>query len=428
METARKTGPRKILFATIGSLGDLHPCLALALELKRRGHNLTIAATPFYREKVEQNGIAFMPLRPDWDPTNGELVAQCENMRRGPEVLLRKLILPHLEDSYADLLAAARDTDLMIAGELVYAAPLLAEKLNLTWASAILSPSSFFSAYDPSVLAPAPELIRLRKSGWLINKMILAFSAAITHHWWRPVRALRRAEGLRPGRNPLLQEKFSPALVLALFSRQLAQPQRDWPPNTIQPGFVFYDRPHASDPSDPSDQKLAHFLAAGDAPIVFTQGSTAVHHPGDFYNVSVEAVRHMGHKAILLGADPAKVPASRNVLALPYAPYSEVFPHAAAIVHQGGSGTTGQAMQAGRPMLIVPFGWDQPDNAARMVRLGSALSLSRETYSAERAAHALTRLIAEPHFQKRATIVQKGMQAEEGVPSACNAIENLLPR
>src|SRR5450432_3771570 len=120
MDAARKDGPKRILFATIGSLGDLHPCLALALELKLRGHTVTIAATPFYRAKVEQCGIGFMPLRPDWDPTSGDLVAQCQNIRRGPEILLRKLILPHLEDTYADLLAACRDTDLMIAGELVY--------------------------------------------------------------------------------------------------------------------------------------------------------------------------------------------------------------------------------------------------------------------------------------------------------------------
>ena len=420
-----KTGPKRILFATIGSLGDLHPSLALALELQHRGHNVTIAATPYYRSKVEQCGIAFKPLRPDWDPTRGDLVAQCENMRRGPEVLLRKLVLPHIADTYADLIEPAREADFMITGELVHAAPLVAEKLNLPWASAILCPCTFFSAHDPSVLATAPELIHLRKAGLLVNRAILTLSRAMTHPWWRPIRALRRAEGLGRGRNPLFDDKFSPDLVLALFSRQLAQPQPDWPSQTIQPGFAFYDRAHTS---DPLDEKLRHFLEAGDPPIVFTQGSTAVHHPGDFYKVSIDAVRQMGHRAILIGADPDTVPASRNVLALKYAPYSEVFPSAAAIVHQGGSGTTGQAMHAGKPMLFVPFGWDQPDNAARLVRQGSALSLSRQEYSPARAAHALTRLIAEPHFQKRASIVQIEMQAEKGVLSACNAVEELLSR
>jgi rhamnosyltransferase subunit B len=423
------TAPKKILITTMGSLGDLHPVLALAIELQRRGHSLTIAATPFYREKVEKYGIACLPLRPDFDPTSGGMIARCQNVRRGPEILIRELILPHLQDTYTDLLAAARQTDLMVAGELVFAAPLVAEKLNLRWASATLSPTSFLSAHDPSVLTPMPELMLLRKAGLGINRAILNLSRVILQSWWRPIRELRRAGGLSPGRDPLMDDKFAPELGLALFSRWMAQPQPDWPPQVIQPGFVFFDRRHVH---DEEEKKAASFLDAPDLrtdpPIVFTQGSTAVHFPGEFYKVSVEAAQRIGRRAILIGANPDDVPASAGLLAVRYAPYSEVFPRAVVIVHQGGSGTTGQAMHAGRPQLFVPFGWDQPDNAARMVRLGTALSLSRKRYSPARAASALQRLISEPHFQERAAFVQKEMQAEDGLSSACNALEELLSR
>lgn len=418
---------KKILFATMGSLGDLHPCLALALELQRRGHSPTIAATPYYREKVEGHGFAFRPLRPDWDPTSSELIAQCAKMRRGPEVLIRNLVLPHLKDTYADLIAAARDTDLMIAGELVFAAPLVAEKLKLRWASATLSPISFLSAHDPSVLVNCPELILLRNAGLGINRALLSLSRIILRSWWLPIRDLRHSEGLSPGRDPLLDDKFAPQLVLALFSRSLAQPQPDWPPQTVQPGFVFFDRHEAAKSSpDSGTSTLETFLSAGDPPVVFTQGSTAVHHPGTFYQVSVEAARRIGRRALLIGAHPLSAPAAPDVLAVHYAPYSEVFPRASVIVHQGGSGTTGQAMQAGRPQLFVPFGWDQPDNAARMVRHGCALALPRNRYTPSRAAQALRRLIDDPQFQLCATSIQKQMQAEEGLSSACNAIEQLL--
>ena len=419
------SAPANILFATIGSLGDLHPCLALGIELKRRGHSVTIAATPFYREKVEHHGLAFAPVRPGWDPTSGDLIAQCASIRRGPEVLLRRMVLPHLRDTYADLLEAARDVDLMIAGELVYAAPLVAEKLRLRWASAILSPCSFFSAYDPPVLVTAPELMLLRRAGLGVNRALLHFSRFMTESWWEPVRALRMDERLGRGRNPLFDDKFAPDLVLALFSRWLAQPQPDWPPQTIQPGFVFFDRLHGANPLDPETQD---FLARGDRPLVFTQGSTAVHHPGNFYQVSIDAVRRIGRRALLVGIDPSSVPATPDLLAVLYAPYSDVFPRAEVIVHQGGSGTTGQAMRAGRPQLFVPFGWDQPDNAARMKRRGCALTLARDRYAPERAAHLLRRLITEPQFREGAAQVQKEMQAEEGISSASNAIERLLTR
>src|ERR1700756_1084931 len=122
---------KRILIATLGSLGDLHPCLALGTELKRRGHQVTVASTPFYRPKVEALGLGFRGLRPDWDPTDTEIIRRCEDLKRGPEVLFRELVLPHLKITDEDLLAAAADADLMIAGEIVYGAPLVAEKLGL---------------------------------------------------------------------------------------------------------------------------------------------------------------------------------------------------------------------------------------------------------------------------------------------------------
>ena len=214
---------RRILFASIGSLGDLHPVLGMAVELKRRGHIVRIASTPFYRERVEALGIEFRPLRPDWDPTDSGLVAQCEDMRRGTEILLRRLVLPHLRDTYSDLLDATREVDVMIASELVYAAPLVAEKLDLKWASAMLSPCTFFSVHDPPVAPNVPELQYLRWTGPRAHRAMLRVASAAIDHWWQPIRELRKAEGLGPGGNPLLHDKFSPELVLALFSRSFLQ-------------------------------------------------------------------------------------------------------------------------------------------------------------------------------------------------------------
>src|SRR5260221_13177067 len=116
---------KRILIATIGSLGDLHPCLTLAVELQRRGHRVTISSTPYYRSRVEALGIAFRPLRPDWDPTDQNLIRKCEDIKKGPEVLYRKMLLPELRNTYQDLLSAASQADLMVAEELVYASPLV---------------------------------------------------------------------------------------------------------------------------------------------------------------------------------------------------------------------------------------------------------------------------------------------------------------
>ena len=424
-QVMKETRSKRILFATIGSLGDLHPCIALAMELGRLGHKVTIASTPYYRSKVESLGIAFHPIRPDWDPTDREMIRECEDLKRGPETLFRKFILPHLPDTFDDLLAAARDADLMVAGELNYAAPLAAEKLGLRWASAILSPASFLSAHDPSYTVNVPWLIHVRKAGWPAYRAVMNLGRLGTRHWWDPVRRLRKQQGLRAECDPLFRDKFSPDLVLALFSRLLAERQPDWPAQTVQPGFVFFD---GQESNARSDARLSTFLAEPDPFILFTQGSTAVHAPGDFYSVSAEAARRLGRRALLIGTSSAGTAdsSSRN-LALPYAAYSQVFPHAAVNVHQGGSGTIGQALLAGRPQLVVPFGCDQPDNAMRVERLGAGLHLPRRLYSVDTATKALGRLLEEAHFSERAARVGKEIQAENGLAAACDAIESILP-
>ena len=274
---------KRIVVATIGSLGDLHPCLALALELQRRGHQVTIASSQFYRAKVEELGISFHSMRPHWAPDGRELIRLYEDMRKGPEVLFRELILPELRGTYNDLLAIASGADLVIAGEAVYAAPLIAEKLGLKWVSAVLYPMSFFSAYDPSLLVFAPELIYLRKAGLTVNQALLKLGRFATKHWCEPVQRLRKELGLREECDPLFRDKFSPDLVLALFSRWLAEAQPDWPSQTMQGGYVFYDR-ESSRASTPPE--LTAFLAAGEAPIVFTLGSLAVHNQGSFAEIN----------------------------------------------------------------------------------------------------------------------------------------------
>lgn len=416
--------PKRVLFATIGSLGDLHPCLALALGLRDRGHHPVVASTELYRAKVEGLGLEFHALRPDTSSQDPAIMSIIMDMRRGPEFLLRQMMVPALPDTYEDLLAVAATVDLMIAGEIVLAAPMVAEKLRLPWVSALLSPFSFYSAYDPPVSPYAPSITFLHRVPWRINKAFVALGRLMLRSWWKPVHRLRRELGLSRGGDPLFEEKFRADLVLALFSREIAPPQPDWPPNTLQPGYALYDRDDARSGLAP---ELEAFLQAGEAPIVFTLGSSAVHDPRRFFEESAEAARILDRRAVFLvgqNAPPAATPSAS--IAAPYAPFSELFPRAAVVVHQGGSGTTAEALRAGRPALIMPCGFDQPDNAARVRRLGAGLTLSRSRYNARTAAKKLRRLLADPSFAANAEGIGGRLRAEDGVAGACDAIEGLL--
>jgi UDP:flavonoid glycosyltransferase YjiC (YdhE family) len=114
-------------------------------------------------------------------------------------------------------------------------------------------------------------------------------------------------------------------------------------------------------------------------------------------------------------------------VAFNYAPFSELFPRALAIVHQGGVGTTAQAMRAGRPMLVMPYAHDQPDNAARMVRLGIGRTIPRHRYTASRATAELKQLMT-PRYADRARLVGERMQEEDGVAAASYALEKMLEK
>lgn len=85
----------KIVIATIGSLGDLHPAMGLALELKKRGHWVVLATSAEYREKIEQIGINFHSLRPDI-PDRPKISAKIMHPTKGAEYLYRQIILPAL--------------------------------------------------------------------------------------------------------------------------------------------------------------------------------------------------------------------------------------------------------------------------------------------------------------------------------------------
>jgi UDP:flavonoid glycosyltransferase YjiC (YdhE family) len=271
-----------------------------------------------------------------------------------------------------------------------------------------------------------PRLARADKTVPGMGRAIRRLARFVSRKWPQPIYDLRRELGLERGSNPLFDAKHSPYLVLALFSRLLGTEQKDWPANTKITGFCFYDS-DAGNAALPAH--LEEFLAAGSAPVVFTLGSAAVLAAGRFYEHSAKAAVRLGVRAVLLiGSDQRNRPQGalpETVCVAEYAPYSALFPRAELVVHQGGVGTTAQCLRAGRPMLIMPYSHDQPDNARRMRRLGVARVIERGSYVPLRVARKLKAMLAEPLLAQRAAQAAERLQQEDGVRSACDALEEL---
>ena len=428
---------RTVLITTFGSWGDINPYVALASELKERGYSPIIGTSGFYRDMVERAGIDFRPVRPDVNPEDYSLLERLFHPKNGLEILITEVLLPQLRESYQDLLEAINGADILITHPITFAGPIVAEKTRTPWVSTILAPLSLFSAYDLPVFPLFPFLKNLDRFGPWAGGLLIRFAKFVTRNWSEPIRRLRAEIGLPPGGDPIYEGQFSPELVLGLFSPLLTKRHTDWPQNTRITGFLFYDKEadllvDKSGADSDAPGRLERFLESGPPPVVFTLGSSAVLAAGDFYRESVDAARTLGIRAVLLvGKDPRNIPDEPlpdDIALFDYLPYSQIFPRAAGIVHQGGIGTTAQALQAGKPMLVVPFAFDQPDNAYRVTRLGVARTIYRYRYSAQRAATELKTLLSDTTYLRRAEQVGKIVRAENGVAVACDAIEMQLRR
>ncbi len=417
---------RVVVLTCWGSHGDLFPYIGLALALRARGHRPVVATNPGYRDLVEREGVEFADAGPPIDPNApdaGDLFERVMDPNKGSEVIVRELLMPNLRETYEELRSAVAGADLLVSHPITFAAPLVAEQARLPWLSTVLAPLSFFSAHDPVVLPTAPRLNDVPVVGPWLAHTILRLARPTLRRWVEPVERLRAELGLPRGGHPMMEGQFSRHGTLALFSRVLAEPQRDWPPHTTVTGTVFFNE------SAPLEPRLEEFLAAGEPPVVFTLGTSAVGAAGRFYHESAAAVARLGVRAVLLtGGFPRNQPErlSPNVLLVDRAPHELLFPRASVVVHQAGAGTTAQALRSGRPALLVPHGHDQFDNARRVRKLKLARVLVPNEYRAERVAREVGALLNEPSYRERAAASAAMVRAEDGAAAAADVIEQLL--
>jgi rhamnosyltransferase subunit B len=422
---------RRILLATLGSLGDVHPYIAVGKALVARGQPVRLATSIDYRARVEAANLEFAPLAPSIaELGDREQIAQrFFDPLRGPRRLIDALVMAPLRRAYADLCAALQEVAIAVSHPLTPALPLIAEARGLPWLSSVLAPYSLFSKADPSVIPSLEWLQRLSCLGGWPHALTLDLVRATVRLWERPLHALRAELGF-PSVRGTFYEQFSPRGTLALFDAVLSSLQTDWPPRTLLCGAALHD---ASDPEGAQDaaaaanEALERFLAEGEPPVVFALGSSAVWLASDYWRHAISACEILGVRGLLLTGVALKQPLPANVAAFCYLPYSRVFPRAAAIVHQAGIGTLSLALRSGRPQLLTPAGFDQPDNAARAARLGVGRILPfRRAHSETRIVRELRALLNDPAHERAAAQTAEKLRGIDGAAVAAQRIIDLM--
>lgn len=420
----------RALITTFGSRGDLNPFVALARALRERRHEVTWAVEDALASDVRSAGFADV-RHLTGDVQRALAPAQHALYQGGPigslRVIFDRYILPTLDAKVADLRDVVDEVDLVVAPPPHFAAAIAAERGAKPWATVVLSPAALPSAgLDPHPLpfAVPPSLQRLsNRLLWGLGELALRRVAD------GPVNAARRRYGLPTHRGLLAAGGLSPALAALAMSPSFIARQPDWPRQVQVTGFCFWDG--AGGWNEPGE--LTGFLDDASSPIVAMSVGSSAGLAGEMFAPSFvatrDAVRAIGARLLAIGAPPEAIGApARDVLAIPFAPFSRVYPRCAAVVHHGGVGTIAQALRAGVPMLILPWGADQFMNAGLVTQAGLGTALSLRRYRAPIASLALRDLLENEKRRTHARRLADAIAREDGARALCEVLEQLVVR
>ena len=415
----------KIVLATHGTLGDLHPLMALALALRARGADPIICSHDNFQPKVESIGIPFQPFGPGYQTYRDDLkISQDElvrRMSRDHAYMLKYLVAPYLATAVKDIMPLVRDADMVLGSRYAYGAHIAARLCGKPYTALALQPAVMLSAYDPPKLKDAYFNTAPRGAlGRTHNRVIKLIGTGLLSSGLGPVSKIYQSFGLEP--QDRIDGIVADQQTIALYSPLIGQVQPDFPPRTQIVGFPFFDS--ASGASASLDPALATFLSSGTPPLVFSLGSVAVFDSDRFYRDAIQACKEMGERCVILAGDGPLVNENfgPDVFITPYAPHSLLFPRALAVVHHGGIGSTAQGLRAGRPQVITPVFGDQFDNAHRLEKLGLCYSVDFDTWSVAQAKTVISALLASPEMARKAAEVAPIIAAENGAERAADII------
>lgn len=415
----------KITILAVGSEGDVRYLLALGKGLKTAGYNVCLAAHSAFEKTVCNLQLEFAPIRAN--------VREAFESEAGQEALAKgrlrdflRMTHPFLVQAASDCWAACQGADAILYSALGWMfAPSIGEKLNVPNICAFPAP------LDPTRSFPS-LIITQRNLGGILNRLTYVLSDMI---YWFPFRSMVnvwRAEqlnlpplGMDYPQDYRQQYRRQPKPGLFAFSPHVVPKPRDWVEQAIVTGYWFLDKPtHWQPPSE-----LVDFLGAGPPPVYIGFGSMSSRKPEATTNIVLQALARSKQRGVLAtgwgGLSQSDLP--DDVFKIEWAPHTWLFSQMAAVVHHGGAGTTGAALWAGIPSVVVPHFADQPFWGYRVAALGAGPEpIPRSQLSVERLASAITAAVSDKSMHRRAAELGERIKAEDGVAKAVEAIDYYL--
>jgi rhamnosyltransferase subunit B len=406
------------LLLTIGSHGDVHPFVGLGITLRKRGHRVSVATNEHFKSLVERAELDFLQLGTDEDFVKAKSNPDIWDWKKGAAIIFQ-LIAPLVRQGYEIVVKHATSDTVVVASSLGFGARIAQDKHGFSTATVHLSPAVLRSIVRP------PKLPGAYMPRWLPRSIVRRMFAVGDRYMVDPligpaINELRAELGL-PAVSGIFRDYLnSPQLVIGMFPEWFAPPSDDWPKQVRLTGFPLFDEAEL----EPMSSKIYDFINAGDAPIVFTPGSANVH-AHEFFASAVEACQRLGMRGVLMSRHRDHVPRNlpSTVAHFEYAPFGQLFPHAAAVVHHGGIGTSAQALAAGTRQLITPMSHDQPDNAARLMKLGVARAVASKSLTTKKLTGALDWLLSDREYGIRAHWVSQWFKGQQPLTETAELLE-----
>lgn len=418
----------KILVLTQGTRGDVQPFVALANVLSLRGHQVVLGAPSGLESEVISRRIVVVSL-PD---VTTELINDL-SVRRAFETnyqgIAGKILIPAVLRRYhsvlnkiMDQISVFRDSaaDLVVHHATVPGHE-IAEKIGAQAVPVCLTPSYMPTKTFADPMLPFSLPMTMNTTSHRLSRLWLRLLVGNTTRWRRDVLRLPYRWGHR---DPFRRPDGQPATVLHAYSRILL------PTNTVYPHWIrptgFWFWKHSNSWSPPRD--LHTFLNAGDSPVYIGFGSVSSADP-DWRRRLIDKAIELAEVRAIVAEAVGQIDSgmhSENVFYIGSAPFGWLFPRMAAIVHHGGSGTTGWALASGRPQVVCPAVYGQPFNAFRMYRIGVAVRPKwQRDLTAESLARSIRAAVTDSKLSLRSGEIAKEIEAEDGVDNAAAFLESL---
>lgn len=399
----------RVLLSTIGSRGDVQPLVALAVEVRARGHEAHLCVPPDFAQWIEGLGFTVTPIGPELRSFQSASAAAAP-----PSAEQRQAMTNAMITNQFDVIAkAAIGCDVIVgATALQIAAPSIAEVMGIRYV---------FAAYCPAVLPStyhAPPVLAMR--GDTPAQSRDEYAAL----WARDSERFSALMG-----ETLNTNRARLGLGAIHDVRTHIFTERPW----LASDFALGPWPDANDKSVMQtgawilpdarklDDELETFLDDGDPPVYFGFGSMRA--SAKLGEIALQAARAVGRRVIVSRgwADLSVSESSNDCYVIGEVNQQTLFRRVAAVVHHGGAGTTTAAGGAGVPQVIIPQMYDQHYWAERVQQIGIGIAHSPGVPTAESLAECLSRAL------RPETVVQaQAIATKVGCDGACRAAERLL--